>query len=95
MTIQHPRSHASLARQCLHEYTSGGGLLPVVQLHDEPYALWHTAQAAKDHSARLEKLVNAISDWDPFLTFLIIAMGARLENLVNLWLGSSVGSLTV
>ncbi len=70
--IRHPRSHASLACQFLREYTNDSDLLAMVQLHDEPYALWHKHKAGKDYSDRLEELIHAVSDWDLFLTFLII-----------------------
>lgn len=72
IAIRHPRSHASLARQFLHKYTSDNDLLAMVQLHDEPYALWHKHKAGRDYSQRLDKMVNAVSDWDLFLSFLII-----------------------
>ena len=70
--ISHPRSHASLARQFLQEYISDGDLLAMVQLHDEPYALWHKHRAGRNYDQRLDALISAITDWDLFLTFLII-----------------------
>ena len=70
--ISHPRSHASLARQFLQEYISDDDLLAMVQLHDEPYALWHKHRAGRNYDQRLDALFSAIMDWDLFLTFLII-----------------------
>ena len=70
--ISHPRSHASLARQFLQEYISDGDLLAMVQLHDEPYALWHKHRAGRNYDRRFDGLISAITDWDLFLTFLII-----------------------
>ena len=72
VAIGHPCSHASLACQFLREFTDDDDLLAMVQLHDEPYALWHKHKAGKDCSVRLEKLIHAISDWDLFLIFLIV-----------------------
>ena len=44
----------------------------IVQLHDEPYALWKKHQAGGDYSQRLEQLLSTITNWDLFLAFLII-----------------------
>ncbi len=70
--ISHPRSHASLARQFLQDYIDDSDLLAMVQLHDEPYALWHKHKAGRNHDQRLDALISAITDWDLFLAFLII-----------------------
>jgi len=72
VAIWHPHSHASLACQFLYRFTSDSDLLAMVQLHDEPYALWHKHRAGKNHDQRLDALIKKISDWDLFLVFLII-----------------------
>jgi hypothetical protein len=70
--ISDPHSHASLARQFLSNYTSDAELLSIVQLHDEPYALWGKHQASGRHEERLDQLIGEIADWDLFLAFLIV-----------------------
>jgi hypothetical protein len=71
--ISDPRSHASLARAFLAEFCDDADLLSMIQYHDEPYALWKHYQTRGAVSAeRIENLLNAISDWDLFLTFLIV-----------------------
>ena len=72
MAISDPSSHASLARQFLAGYTDDQELLNIVQLHDEPHALWKKHQTSGDYSQRLEQLLSTITNWDLFLAFLII-----------------------
>jgi hypothetical protein len=68
--ILDPRSHASLARAFLSEFCHDEDLLTMVQLHDEPYALWLAYERRGDlNERRLAHLVNAIKDWDLFLAF--------------------------
>mgnify|MGYP000591476300 FL=1 len=57
--------------QFLAGYTDDQELLDIVQLHDEPYALWKKHQAGGDYSQRLEQLLSTITNWDLFLAFLI------------------------
>ncbi len=65
-----PRSHASLARAFLAEFCDDADLLTMVQLHDEPYALWRAYEHRGDlNEKRLQKLIDAIEDWDLFLAF--------------------------
>jgi hypothetical protein len=73
VAIAHPRSHASLARAFLAEYCQDQDLLAMVQLHDEPYALWKKQkhQASTD-AARFEALLAAIRDWNLFTAFLLV-----------------------
>ena len=71
--ITSPHSHASLARAFLAEFCDDADLLTMVQLHDEPYALYRQF----DHrgswdSDRFDALLKAIRDWDLFLAFLVI-----------------------
>lgn len=71
--INDPRSHASLARAFLAEFCDDADLLSMIQYHDEPYALWkHYQTRGAVNAERFEKLLDAISDWDLFLTFLIV-----------------------
>lgn len=73
VSITHPRSHASLAREFLAEFCDDEDLLAMVQFHDEPYALWRQ-RTSKGHynTARFDALLSSIQDWDLFLAFLII-----------------------
>lgn len=70
VAIAHPRSHASLARAFLSEFTDDEELLTAVQLHDEPYALWRRRD--KNPWERFEELLGRVHDWDLFLAFLIV-----------------------
>lgn len=73
VAIADPRSHASLARSFLAEHCADSDLCAMVQNHDVPFALFRQAKSAGDCDRnRLESLVNAITDWDLFLAFLII-----------------------
>ena len=72
--IAHPRSHASLAKAFLTEFIGDQDLLTMVQLHDEPYALWRSVHldGRKLNPSRLSALLTAIDDWDTFLAFQIV-----------------------
>ena len=71
--ITDPRSHASLARGFLAEFCpDDADLLNMVQLHDEPYALWRQLQHFKLNRARLDALFSVLRDWDLFLAFLLV-----------------------
>ena len=71
--ISHPRSHASLAREFLAEFTSDPLLLAAVQFHDEPFALWNQfRQRGFCSDQRLSGLLTVISDWQFFGAFLLI-----------------------
>lgn len=72
VAISDPRSHASLARSFLAEFCTDSDLLTMVQLHDEPYALWRQDQHGRFNTERFNALLNAIKDWNLFLAFLII-----------------------
>jgi len=73
MPISHPRSHASLARAFLAEFCPDEDLLTMVQLHDEPYALYQQQlHRASFDAARFENLISAIRDWNLFAAFLLI-----------------------
>ena len=72
--IRDPRSHASLARAFLAEFTDEAELLDIVQNHDEPYALFLRARrgAGPPDSARWAALREKIRDWDLFIAFTLI-----------------------
>ena len=71
--ISHPKSHASLARVFLQRHCSESDLAQMVQLHDEPYALWRQLRHKGHFSQeRLERLVATIEDWSLFVRFLLI-----------------------
>jgi len=71
--IEHPSSHASLARRFLEEFCQEPDLLQMVQYHDEPFALWRQAsQRGHCNQKRLQKLLENIQDWTLFLTFLLV-----------------------
>ena len=71
--ITHPRSHASLARAFLAEFTDDPILLAIVQYHDEPFALWNQFHHRGSCSeARLSQLIANIGDWPLFAAFLLI-----------------------
>ena len=73
VAIAHPRSHASLARALLAEFCDDEDLLTMVQLHDEPFALWNQQQhRVSIDAARFERLLKAIRDWNLFSAFLLI-----------------------
>jgi hypothetical protein len=71
--ISDPHSHASLARAFVAGFCDDTDLLSMIQYHDEPYALWKQHQTRGCVNAeRFDELLDAIFDWDLFLTFLIV-----------------------
>ncbi|HEX5103761.1 MAG TPA: hypothetical protein VFV87_08130 [Pirellulaceae bacterium] len=71
--ISHPQSHASLARAFLAEFCPDEDLLAMVQLHDEPHALFQQHQRRGSVDAeRFARLLAAIRDWNLFSAFLLI-----------------------
>lgn len=73
VAIADPRSHASLARVFLAEYCDHADLLATVQYHDEPFALYRQYLSKGQYSQeRMNRLLNAIRNWDLFLAFNII-----------------------
>jgi hypothetical protein len=73
VAITDPRSHASLARAFLAEFTDDADLLAMVQFHDEPYALWRQAESkGKCNAERFAALLRSIRDWNLFLAFCLI-----------------------
>lgn len=73
-----PDSHASLAAAFLREFLQDEDLMQMVQLHDEPYALWRqSVTRGQPDAARMGRLQQRIEDWRLFLTFLAIDGIAR------------------
>lgn len=71
--IDHPDSHASLARKFASEFTDDTDLLNMIQYHDVNFALWKQFKATGFHDAeRFSDLLAAIIDWELFLMFLIL-----------------------
>jgi len=56
----------------LSKYISDSDLLNIVQLHDEPFAIWKKHRYGGDHTESFGRLVEMIKDWDLFLAFLIV-----------------------
>ena len=73
VAITDPRSHASLARAFLAEFTDDADLLAMVQYHDEPNALWRQVETkGKCNAERFATLLRSIRGWNLFLAFCII-----------------------
>jgi hypothetical protein len=73
VAITDPTSHGSLARAFLESHCEDADLLAMVQYHDEPFALFRQFETkGKYNQDRFNALLNAIRDWDLFLTFNII-----------------------
>src|SRR5215831_16436240 len=71
--ITDPQSHASLARAFLATHCDDADLLAMVQLHDEPFALYRQVEGkGKYNQERFDALLKAIRDWNLFLAFNII-----------------------
>lgn len=71
--LEHEGSHASLARRFVSEFHHDRDLLLMVQLHNEPYALYlEFRQNGGLNKERLERLIRDVLDWDTFLTFQLI-----------------------
>lgn len=70
--IADPRSHASIAREFVSRFTENQDLLNMIQLHDEPYAIWLKYRSGKSVDDRLETLLKTIRNWDLFLAFLLV-----------------------
>ena len=71
--IADPKSHASLARAFLATHCDDADLLAMVQLHDEPFALYRQVETkGKYNQERFAGLLKTIRDWNLFLAFNII-----------------------
>jgi hypothetical protein len=83
VSIQHPKSHASLGREYVESYLGKTHLSNMLQYHDDLYAIWRNAQAnsGKVDQFRLNKLISHIEDWDLFLAFTIIDNTTKSKDL--------------
>ncbi len=73
VAIRDPRSHASIARAYLQQYVHDEDLLNMVQLHDEPFALWRQVKSKGSYNRnRFDDLLKTINDWDVFVAFQLI-----------------------
>ena len=73
VAITDPNSHASLARAFLESHCDDADLLAMVQYHDEPFALFRQFESkGKYNQDRFNAVLNAIRDWNLFLSFNII-----------------------
>lgn len=73
VAIAHPKSHASLARAFLAQFTDDADVLAIVQYHDEPFALWRQAESKGKYNAeRFAAMLRNINDWHLFLAFNIV-----------------------
>jgi hypothetical protein len=70
--ITDPQSHASLAAKFLADKGGDADLVAMVQWHDEGYACWKKAQAGKSSVERIQRLIEAVKDWNLFSAFMII-----------------------
>jgi hypothetical protein len=71
--ITDPNSHASLARAFLATYCDDADLLAMVQLHDEPFALYRQFAGKGTYDQdRFHALLEGILDWNLFLVFNIV-----------------------
>lgn len=71
--IEHPESHASLAKAFLARFCDDQDLLNMVQFHDESFALYRQWKSKGTfNQTRAQKLIDIIKDWDLFTAFLII-----------------------
>jgi hypothetical protein len=76
VAIANPKSHASLARAFLSQFSDDPDLLAIVQNHDVPFALYRQFEHKHGFSEyRLNTLLSTIRDWNLFLAFLIIDAG--------------------
>ena len=60
VAISDPRSHASLAKSFLSEFTDDESLLIITQFHDEPFALWKKHFYGGDPKTRLHQLLDVL-----------------------------------
>lgn len=71
--IDDPQSHASIARSYVEEYLGETSISPMLQYHDELYAIWKKEQKKGEiDEVRLAALIDKIEDWDAFMTFTIV-----------------------
>jgi hypothetical protein len=74
--------HAALARRFAERYTSDERLLLTLELHDEPYRIWH-ARDAPERMLRL--LLDRLPDHELFARFVELDAADEGKDLTFLW----------
>jgi hypothetical protein len=74
--------HAMLARRFAQRYTSDERLLTTLELHDEPYWLWRTADAPE---RALRPLLERLPDLELFARFVELDAANEGKDLTFLW----------
>jgi hypothetical protein len=74
--------HAMLARRFAQRYTSDERLLTTLELHDEPYWLWRTADAPE---RTLRPLLERLPDLELFARFVELDAANEGKDLTFLW----------
>jgi hypothetical protein len=74
--------HATLARRFAERYTSDERVLATLELHDEPYWLWRTAQEPEE---ALRPLVDRVPDAELFARFIELDAANEGKDLTFLW----------
>lgn len=98
VAIDDPRSHASLAKEFLAEFTDDAELLAMVQWHDLPYALWRKARRTGTlDEKRFTILEREITDWETFVAFLIVdgCTAGKSREPLEWFLGQIAGRIDV
>lgn len=73
VSLRDPRSHASLARKFLSEFTTDESILAIAQWHDEGHGLWKQVEAkGKFSRIRLDEALQNIPDLELYLLFTVI-----------------------
>jgi hypothetical protein len=74
--------HAVLARRFAERYTADERLLTTLELHDEPYWIWHTAATA---DPSLQPLLERVTDSELFARFIELDAATEGKDLTFLW----------
>jgi hypothetical protein len=74
--------HATLARRFAEQYTADERLLSTLELHDEPYWLWRTAEQP---SQALRTLLDRVPDPELFARFVELDAANEGKDLTFLW----------
>jgi hypothetical protein len=86
VSILHPRSHATLAREYASQFTDDPDLLNIIQFHDFNYSMWlDYSRKGSYNKAAFQRLIDTIQNWDLFLLFTIIdgrTRGKEISKLV-------------
>jgi hypothetical protein len=74
--------HATLARRFAEQYTADERLLGTLELHDEPYWLWRTAERPEQ---ALQTLLERLPDPELFARFIQLDAANEGKDLTFLW----------